>query len=167
MYRTTWMMACGIALWACGPEPDPAALPEAAEAEQAAADLTGGTPGEAEQVVEDGHDLWEVYVTMPNGAELEVLLFVDNGELFEIKDEAGPFDYDTLDPLPGQLTYAEARDVAFGVVQGDQVAWEVKYDGGPYFYEFYIEEPGPQLWEVKLWAESGEVFVTEPKDAVD
>lgn len=141
-------------------------LEDADAAKSAAEALVGGTAGEAEAVAEDGHDLWEVPVTMSNGAVLEVLLFVDDGALFEIKDEAGPFDY-ALDPLPGQLTYAEALDVAMGEVQGEQVAWEVKYDDGPYFYEFYVREAGEQLWEIKLWAESGEVFVVEGKEAVD
>ncbi|RMG97353.1 MAG: hypothetical protein D6705_08875 [Deltaproteobacteria bacterium] len=145
---------------------DDDALPTASEAKAAAAERTDGTPGDAERVREDGHDLWEVTVTMPNGASLEVLLFAESGDLFEIEDQAGPFDY-ALDPLPGQLTYAEAAAVAHGVVDGVRVAWEVKYDDGPYFYEFYIEDADAQLWEVKLWAEDGEVFATEPKDAVD
>ena len=45
--------------------------------------------------------------------------------------------------------------------------WEVKWDDGRYFYEFYVMEVGDQLWEVKLWADDGSVFVTEPKDEVD
>ena len=152
-----------LPLAACGDDP---ALPAASDAQAAAAERTAGTPGDAERVSEDGHDLWEVAVSMDNGATLEVLLFVDSGDLFEIKDVAGPFDY-ALDPLPGQLTYAQARDVALGVVAGDQVAWEVKWSDGPYFYEFYVEDADSQLWEIKLWAADGEVFMTEPKDAVD
>ena len=46
-------------------------------------------------------------------------------------------------------------------------AWEVKFDEGQYFYEFYVEEVGDQLWEIKLWADDGEVFVVEGKDEVD
>ena len=161
MIRTLFPL---VSLVACGG----AGLSDPADAEEAALALVdGSSSSEAEQVSEDGHDLWEVMVTMGNGAELEVLLFVDDGALFEVKDTTGPFDYDTLDPLPGQLTYAEARDVAMGEVAGDQVAWEVKYDDGPYFYEFYIRESGDQLWEIKLWAESGEVFVVEGKDEID
>lgn len=158
------MLLLGVA--ACTGRSD-VVLAEAEDAQAAAVALVGGEAGEAAEVNEDGHDLWEVAVAMDNGATLEVLLFVDDGELFEIEDTAGPFDYDALDPLPGQLTYAEARDIAFGEVAGEQVAWEVKYDDGPYFYEFYVEEVGAQLWEIKLWADSGEVFVTEAKEAVD
>ncbi len=88
------------------------------------------------------------------------------GALFEVKDAAGPFDY-SLDPLPGQLTYEEAQVIAQGKVEGEQVLWEVKWDDGRYFYEFYVMEVGDQLWEVKLWADDGSVFVTEPKDEVD
>lgn len=141
-------------------------LPAATDAEAAAAALTGGEAGEAEATVEDGLDLWEVDVEMPNGAELEVLLQRASGELFEIEDQVGPFDY-ALDPLPGQLTYAEARDRAWGVVEGEQRGWEVKLDGDRYFYEFYVSDSGSQLWEVKLWADDGEVFVTTPKDDMD
>jgi uncharacterized membrane protein YkoI len=149
-------------------EDPPAALPTAEDAEAAAIAVVGGTGAEdAAQVSEDGYDLWEVEVSMDNGAMVEVVLFVDSGELFEVKDTVGPFDYDTLDPLPGQLTYSEARDIAFATVEGEQVAWEVKYDGGPYFYEFYVLQVGDQLWEIKLWSDSGEVFVTEAKDEID
>ena len=136
-------------------------------AEEAAAALTGGVAGSAEEVDEDGHALWEVYVDMPNGAELEVLLFVDSGDLFEIKDDSGPFDYDDLDPLPGQLTYSQGREVALGTVAGDQTFWEVKFTDDGYFYEFYVREAGDQLWEIKLWADDGEVYVTEAVDEVD
>ena len=55
----------------------------------------------------------------------------------------------------------------FAPVAGTVVAWEVKWDDGPYFYEFYVEDADAQLWEVKLWADDGEVFVIEAKDSVD
>ena len=142
-------------------------LADAAAAELAAVALVGGEATEAEAVVEDGFDLWEVYVTLGNGAELEVLLFAEEGALFEIFDGVGPFDYDTLDPLPGMLTYAEARDVAFAEVDGEQTTWEVKYTDEGYFYEFYVLQVGDQLWEIKLWADDGEVFVVEAVEDVD
>ena len=153
-----------VLLLGCG---DDVALPEAADAQAAAAALVGGTAGEAEQITEDGYDLWEVEVELSNGAELEVLLFVEDGALFEVADSAGPFDYDSLDPLPGSLTYAEARTLASGEVEGEQTAWEVKFTEDGYFYEFYINEVGDQLWEIKLWADSGEVFVVEAVDEID
>ena len=152
-----------LSLAACGDDP---ALPAASDAQAAAAERTAGTPGDAERVTENGQDLWSVSVAMDNGATLDVRLFVDSGDLFSIKDEAGPFDY-ALDPLPGQLTYAKAREVASGVVSGDQVVWLVKWSDGPYFYEFYVEDADSQLWEIKLWAEGGEVFETVPVDAPD
>jgi uncharacterized membrane protein YkoI len=161
-------VACGGDEGKDGTTADVLASPDDAVA--AATALTGGAADEAEEVSEDGYDLWEVEVAMPNGAELEVLLFRDSGELFEIEDLAGPFDYDALDPLPGQLTYSEARDLAFETVAGDQVAWEVKHDEGgdhDYFYEFYVREVGDQLWEIKLWADTGEVYVTEAVEGVD
>lgn len=155
----------------CGGDEPPAedVLGTAADAADAAAALTGGSAGEAEAVTEDGHDLWEVAVEMPNGASLEVVLFRADGALFEIKDTAGPFDYDALDPLPGQLTYAEARAAALEVVDGTQEAWEVAYEGGEheYYYEFYVRYLGDQLWEVKLWADTGEVFLTEAVEEMD
>jgi len=129
--------------------------------------LAGGTAGEALRVEEDGFDLWQVEVAMPNAASLEVLVFADDGALFEIKDDAGPFDYDELDPLPGALTYAEARAVALERVPGSQEVWEVKLDEGRYFYEFYLREDIGQLWEVKLWADSGEIFTLAAKDSPD
>lgn len=143
------------------------ALADAEAAQAAAASLTGGEAEGAERTEEDGHDVWEVEVAMPNGAEIEVVLFAASGDLYEVYDGAGPFDYDTLDPLPGQLTYAEARAVAQGAVEGTQQAWEVKYTDDGYFYEFYVLEVGDQLWEIKLWADSGEVFVTEAVDEQD
>jgi len=129
--------------------------------------LVSGSAGEALRVEEDGFDLWQVEVNMPNTASLEVLLFADDGALFEIKDDAGPFDYDELDPLPGALTYAEARAVALERVPGTQEVWEVKVDDGRYFYEFYLREDIGQLWEVKLWADSGEIFTLAAKDLPD
>lgn len=167
--RSGWMVLLMGSLAACsGGDPDKEPVLASGDDALAAAEaITGGTASGAEEVSEDGYDLWETAVAMPNGAELEVLLFADSGDLFEVKDPAGPFDYDTLDPLPGQLTYVDARAIAFDIVEGDQVAWEVKFDGGPYFYEFYVMQVGDQLWEVKLWADSGEVFVTEAKEAVD
>jgi uncharacterized membrane protein YkoI len=166
-------LAFSLALGACGGGGDDTggttadALPDAASAESAAEALVGGTASEAEAVSEDGFDLWEVYVTMPNAAEVEVLLFREDGALFEIEDGEGPFDYDDLDPLPGQLTYAAARDVAFGEVAGEQIAWEVKFSDDGYFYEFYVEQAGDQLWEIKLYADDGEVFVVEAVDEID
>jgi uncharacterized membrane protein YkoI len=142
-------------------------LSEAADAEAAAAALVGGEAGEAERVEEDGYDLWEVMVSMSGGAELEVLLFADSGDLFEIKDSAGPFDYADIDALPGQLTYYEAQDIALAEVEGTQTFWEVKYTEDGYFYEFYVMEVGDQLWEIKLWADGGEVYVVEAVDEVD
>lgn len=155
-----WAM---VGLVACGGD----ALPDGDAAAEAAVALLGsGTAGEAEAVTEDGFELWEVYVTLDNGAELEVLLFADSGDLFEIKDEAGPFDY-ALDPLPGQLTYDEAKVVAFETVDGTQELWEVKYTADGYFYEFYITDVDAQLWEIKLWADDGEVFLTEAVEEAD
>lgn len=136
-------------------------------AKAAAVAIVGGTANEAEETSEDGHDLWEVEVSMDNGATVEVLVFAEDGALFEVEDKAGPFDYDALDPLPGQLTYAEARDVAFVEVEGEQVAWEVKFTDDGYFYEFYVEEAGDQLWEIKLWADDGELIGVEAKEDVD
>jgi hypothetical protein len=144
-----------------------AALPDAADAELRATEIVGGTASPALQIEEDGHALWQVDVAMANGAHLEVLLFVDSGELFEVKDPAGPFDY-ALDPLPGLLTYAEAQAIAAERVTGAQVLWEVKWtEGDRYFYEFYVREEGGQLWEIKLWSDDGMIFTVEPKDAVD
>jgi uncharacterized membrane protein YkoI len=142
-------------------------LGDAAAARAAAEALTGGVASGGESAVEDNMDVWEVDVAMPNGATLEVVLRADTGDLYEIFDAAGPFDYDTLDPLPGQLSYADARAVAVGEVDGTQEAWEVKWTADGYFYEFYLREVGDQLWEVKLWADDGEVFVVEAKDAID
>jgi hypothetical protein len=146
---------------------DEMALSNADAARTAATELCGGEANEAIEVQEDGYDLWEVEVTMPNSAEIEVLLFMDDGALFEIADKVGPFTYDDLDPLPGNLTYAEARDIAFGEVEGEQLAWEVKFDNERYFYEFYVEESAGQLWEIKLWSDSGEVFTVEAKEEID
>jgi hypothetical protein len=162
-------MFIGLMLAGCEGSGDDAevTLPDAASAESAAEGVVGGTASDAEEVSEEGYDLWEVYVTIANGAELEVLLFKDDGALFEVKDEAGPFDYTNLDPLPGQLTWVEARDVALGQVEGELVLWEVKFTEEGYFYEFYVEEVGDQLWEIKLWADGGEVFTKEAVDEVD
>ena len=160
--RGVWTVPV-VLLLGCGGD----AVTDATGAGEAAVAIVGGAAGDAEAVTEDGYDLWEVEVAMENGATLEVVVFADSGDLFEVKDEAGPFDYDALDPLPGQLTYDAARDVAFGEVEGEQVAWEVKYTEDGYFYEFYVMEVGDQLWEIKLWADDGEVFVVEAKDAVD
>lgn len=144
-----------------------AALPEASDAELRATEIVGGTANPAAQIVEDGHSLWQIDVEMANGAHLEVLLFVDSGELYEVHDPAGPFDY-ALDPLPGLLTYADAQAIAAGRVSGSQVAWEVKWtEGDRYFYEFYVREDAGQLWEVKLWSDDGMVYAVEPKETVD
>ena len=167
---TRVLLACLLAVSvACSQTEDPSelALPDAASAEAAAESLVGGTAVEAEAVVEDGFDLWEVAVDMPNGAQLEVLLFQEDGALFEVFDGVGPFDYDDLDPLPGQLTYAAAREIAFGEVEGEQVTWEVKYSAEGYFYEFYVLQVGDQLWEIKLYADDGLVFVVEAVEEVD
>ena len=145
---------------ACGPQDI-----TAAEAVVTASELTGGTATEATAVTEDEHDLWRVEVSMENSATLEVLLYTDSGKLFEIADPEGPFDYD-LSPLPG-LSYADAQGVAFGEVSGEQRFWEVKDTGERYFYEFYVEDSAAQLWEIKLWADDGEVFVTEAKSEID
>ncbi len=129
--------------------------------------ITGGTASEATAVTEDGQDMWEVDVAMSNGAEIEVVLYAEDGKLYEIYAGEGPFDYDTLDPLPGSLTYADARAIAFATVDGDMQAWEVKDTSDGYFYEFYIRELGDQLWEIKLWADDGEVFVVEAVNEQD
>ncbi|MCA9620965.1 MAG: PepSY domain-containing protein [Myxococcales bacterium] len=171
MKRRAWLvglaLGLGLGLVACGGDETGTTPPTAEEAEKKAGELVGGTASGAEQVQEDGHSLWEMKVAMDNGATLTTYLFADTLELFEIKDLDGPFDYDGLDPLPGMLTYSEARAIAFETQAGTQRAWEVKYDDGPYFYEFYVIDSSEQLWEIKLWADTGEVFVTEPKSAID
>ncbi len=149
---------------ACGG--DPPALATESDAQDAAEALTGGTARSAERTTVDGRKLWAVDVAMGNGATVEVLLFPEDGTFYKISDEVGPFDY-ALDPLPGKLDYGQAQTIAFDVVDGAQQAWLVKWDDGPYFYEFYIEDVDAQLWEVKLWADDGEVFATEAVDAVD
>ena len=152
----------------CGDDGQSKQLASDAEARSAAEAIVGGDATDhAHLIEEDGWELWEVEVALSNGAELEVLLFADDGALFEVKDVEGPFDYDELDPLPGQLSYAQARDVAFDEVDGEQVAWEVKFDDGRYFYEFYVRDLDTQLWEIKLWADDGEVFVVEAKQEID
>lgn len=146
-----------------------AVLPTSDDAAARAVEIVGsGEAGVATQTVDDGFDVWEVPVSMPNGAELEVLLFVDTGELFEIKDVVGPFDYE-LDPLPGMTTYGEARARALELNPGTIEAWEVKLrsDVDRYFYEFYIRDDGGQLYELKHWADDGELLAFEAVDMMD
>jgi uncharacterized membrane protein YkoI len=165
-----FLMICSLfaAVAGCGDDAGSEQIGSEAAAMSAAEAIVGGeATGHAHRIEEDGAELWEVEVEVSNGAQLEVLLFAGDGELFEVKDGEGPFDYEDLDPLPGQLSYVQARDVAFDEVEGEQVAWEVKFDDGRYFYEFYVQDLDTQLWEIKLWADNGEVFVVEAKNEVD
>ena len=144
-------------------------LANADDAEAAALATVGsGTVSSSERVVDEGHRVWAVMVTMPNGAELEVILFAGNGELFEIKDTVGPFDY-ALSPLPGMSTYAEALASALDANPGTVEAWEVKLsvDDDRYFYEFYVRDDGGQLYEIKHWADDGSLLEFQAVDEID
>ena len=163
-FATLTVLILSAALGACGTDE---ALPAADDARRAAVNIVGGQAEQADRLVEDGFDLWEVEVAMTNGSHVDVLLFADSGDLFEVEDKVGPFNYEGLDPLPGKLTYAEARAIAQGRVMGLLEAWEVKFTDEGYFYEYYQRQDTGQLWEVKLWADSGEIFVVEPKTVVD
>ena len=144
-------------------------LGNAEDAQAAALDFVGsGSAVSAEQIVDDGFDVYQVMVAMPNGAELEVVLFVETGELYEIKDVAGPFDYD-MTPLPGHDSYATARGRVLEATPGTIEAWEIKLlpDQDRYFYEFYVRDDGGQLYEVKHYADTGEMISFEAVAMMD
>lgn len=146
-----------------------AVLSSAEEAQtEALATVGSGEALSAERVVDEGNDVWNVAVRMPNGAELEVILFAETGVLFEIKDVAGPFDYD-LTPLAGMSTYAEARARVLEASPGVIEAWEVKLvpEEDRYFYEFYVRDDGGQLYEIKHWADTGELIHFEAVTMMD
>jgi hypothetical protein len=142
-------------------------LPDASDATLRAEEIVpDGDALTAVPLEEDGFRLWRVDVAMPNGAHLEMVLFESDGLLYKIEDHDGPFDY-ALDPLPGQLTYEDAVEVATSAVAGPVIAWKVKWTGGSYFCEVYVRDESAQLWEIKLWADTGEIYAMEEKDAVD
>lgn len=139
------------------------------EAKQTAASLVGGEAAKAEEADFDGIAAWEVEVAMKNGAELEVLVGQQSGDLLEIEDKSGPFSY-SLAPLSGHKTYAEAKQIAFDSASGKVEAWEIKrmeQQARRYRYEFYVRDADKQLWEVKFWANDGTPISKELKSAVD
>jgi hypothetical protein len=40
-------------------------------------------------------------------------------------------------------------------------------DADHYFYEVYVRDENAQLWEIKLWSDTGETYSMEEKNAVD
>ena len=144
-------------------------LGSAADAQARALEIVGsGDPVSAEQVVDGGFDVWQVMTRMPNGADLEVLLFVDSGELFEIKDVAGPFDYD-LTPVADADSFSVARTRVLDATPGTIEAWEIKLipSESRYFYEFYVRDDGGQLYEVKHYADTGEMISYQAVERMD
>lgn len=136
--------------------------------------LGGGTPAEAEQETLDGQPIWEVHVTMENGADVEVKLHAETEDLLVIEDKVGPFDYPSFTPLDGLLAFEDALQIGRTEVVGEElVAWELERESADpaeeeeYEYEFYIRDADGQLWEIKMHADDGQPTDLEPKDEVD
>lgn len=166
----------------CGGDEASDQLGSAQEAQALAEQIVGGSAKSAEK---DG-DVWEVLVTMQNGATVTVELGAEEGTLLELEDKKGPFDYD-ITPGAGFKSYGAARDIAVVAVSGDTVdAWnlrpltssseqdedeeedeELSADPSHYRYEFYTTDRDGQLWEVKLDAETGKILSEEKKTEID
>ncbi|MEZ4335429.1 MAG: hypothetical protein R3B82_02280 [Sandaracinaceae bacterium] len=144
-------------------------LGSSADANARAIEIVGsGEAISAEQIVDDGFDVYEVMVRMANGAELEVLMFVDTGELYEVKDFTGPFDYD-MTPVAGSDSYSTARGRVLEGTPGTVEGWEIKLLPAEdrYFYEFYVRDDGGQLYEIKHYADTGEMISYEAVATMD
>lgn len=135
--------------------------------------LGGGAASEAEREDLDGQPIWEVYVAMPNGAEVEVKVHAESEDLLVIEDKTGPFDYADFTPVEGLLSYEAVRELAFDEIPGTVEAWEFEResadpaDEAEYEYEFYVRNDEGELWEIKFHADDGEATHIELKDMVD
>lgn len=161
----------GLGLAACAAED---AEITAERAEVLAEEILGdGEASEAERETLDGQPIWEVHVTMPNGADVEVKLHAESEDLLVIEDKTGPFDYADFTPVEGLLSYADVRGLAFAEVPGEVEAWELEResadpgDEAEYEYEFYVRNAEGELWEIKFHADDGEASHIELKDMVD
>ena len=141
------------------------------EAARLAQEAIGGIAGEAERSTVGDLEVWEVYVAMPNKAEVEVKLELATGDVVLVEDDAGPFDYPDFTPIAGVLSYNAIKALALEEVAGDITKWEFKREGeaGGYEFEFefYIRDAQAQLWEIYFDATDGTAKSIEAIDSVE
>ncbi len=172
------MVASVVGLGACGSD---AVSDDAVGSADKAKNLAETfVSGDAQSAEKEG-PLYVVEVAMANGAKVTVELNAETGDLVEIEDKKGPFDYE-IKPGMGFLTYSKARDLALEQAGEEVVAWNLRAasvaadsdsedeesaaPGEDFRYEFYVGA-GNDLWEVKLDAKDGKVQSVETKDAID
>jgi uncharacterized membrane protein YkoI len=110
---------------------------------------------------------WVVKVKHANGATLEVEFEKATGNLVEVKDFKGPFEYE-LTPMTGVLKYTEARGKATTSKPGKVEAWKFESEDGKKQYEFYVRaSANERLYEIKMTADKGDITATVEKEKVD
>lgn len=134
------------------------AVTGADDAKSRAAKLVPGTAQSAEQKEDEGRQVWLVMMKTTSGAVVEVY-FLTTGELQELKDFKGPFDYDVGTPVAGQLAWKVAREKALAAKAGTVVGWKFERESPTaYQWEFYVRDANEKLFEVKLSGDKGEII---------
>lgn len=140
-----------------------AAITGADDAKARAGKLVSGTAQSAEQKQDGAHQVWLVVMKTSGGAQVEVY-FLTTGELQELKDFKGPFDYDIGTPVPGVISWKSARDKALAAKAGTVVGWKLERESATeHQWEFYVRDANEKLFEVKLTGDKGEVIVVVEK----
>ncbi len=157
-----------LGLLACG---DESSASETLSSDAAIERAEGVVAGDAQNAQKEG-ELYVVEVAMENGATVTVELNAETGDLVELEDKQGPFDYE-IKPGMGFVTYGKARDLALAEAGEKVVAWNLRAASSTsadsdsedeessaasedFRYEFYVRE-GDKLWEVKLDATTGKI----------
>lgn len=112
-------------------------------------------PGEiVHSEVEDSN--WRIYVKTSEGAVVKFRISENPYAIEKIEGEHGPFTYN-IDPGNDRITFAAAKEIALGNVDGEVEAWELFMSGDKWIYEFEISNVNGET-EVKIDAYTGEVL---------
>ena len=114
--------------------------------------------GDIADAIFKGEDVifWKVKIETANGAHV-YFGFNEEGELVNIEDPEGPFDYN-VEPAMDLISFNAAKEIALDTGDEELKGWELEMDNeGNWFYKLFIVVNNEEI-TVKINAVTGEVF---------
>lgn len=112
--------------------------------------------------IETDHDrrAWEITVATSGGAEVEVTLEEESGELVEVEGADGPFDYEVT-PGSGLMNFSTIREIVLDTGDEKIVEWELEFNSEFKWVYEVILQAGDKEIRIKIDAETGEILFEE------
>ncbi len=111
--------------------------------------------------IDTEHDrrAWKITVITSSGAEVEITVEEESGELVEIRGEIGPFDYDVTPE--GLINFSEILAIVLDTGDEELIAWELEFNADFKWVYQLIIVAGDNKIRIRIDAETGEIIGEE------